>query len=421
MATFQAPRGTTDILPDVQPYWRLVDETARRVAEVRGYERLDTPIFEATRLFVRGVGEGTDIVEKEMYSFQDKGGDDLTLRPEATAALCRAYLEHGLSNQPQPVKLYTLGPFFRHDKPQAGRYRQFHQFNCEAIGEIDPAVDAEIIDVAWQFYAALGLRDLSLALNSIGCPVCRPRYLDALRQYYRERFSDLCPDCQGRLERNPLRLLDCKNPRCQPLMAGAPNTTDYLCAECAGHFAGVKHYLGLHEIPYAIDNRLVRGLDYYTKTVFEVHPAVTGGQSAIGGGGRYDGLIEQLGGRPTPAVGFATGIERIILNLQAQQVEPPAPERAPAFIVHRGEGSADVAWRLADQLRRAGLPVLVGFGGRSIKAQMRNANARDAGWAIIIGEDEAQSGQATVRDLRHGNEEKVAQDSLVDYLRDRPG
>ena len=417
MASFQAPRGTQDILPEVQPYWRYVTETARDVAQRYGFARLDTPIFEATGLFVRGVGEGTDIVDKEMYSFRDKGDEELTLRPEATAALCRAYLEHGLHNGPQPVKLYTIGPFFRHDKPQAGRYRQFHQVNCEAIGELDPAVDGEIIDAAWQFYATLGLRDLSLALNSIGCPVCRPGYLEALRAYYREHQSELCADCQGRLERNPLRLLDCKNPRCQPLMAGAPKTTDYLCAECADHFAGVKRYLGVLRIPFTIDHRLVRGLDYYTKTVFEVHPSEAGGQSAIGGGGRYDGLIEQLGGRPTPAVGFATGIERIILNLQRQGVTPPESDPPRAYLAHRGLGADEAAWRLAHELRVAGLPTVVGVGGRSLKAQMRQANALGAGWALILGEEEVRAGTVVLRDLRAGSEQTLAQKEIVDHLR----
>lgn len=417
MATFQAPRGTADILPDVQPLWRFVTETAREVALRHGYARLDTPIFEATGLFVRGVGEGTDIVDKEMYSFRDKGGDDLTLRPEATAALCRAYLEHGLQNGPRPVKLFTIGPFFRHDKPQAGRYRQFQQFNCEAIGEIDPAVDAEIIQVAWRFYRELGLHDLALALNSIGCPKCRPNYLDALRAYSEAHFDDLCHDCQGRLARNPLRLLDCKNPRCQALMAGAPKTTDYLCAECADHFAGVRRFLGILGIPYQIDHRLVRGLDYYTKTVFEVLPAETGGQSAIGGGGRYDGLIEQLGGHPTPAVGFATGLERVILNLQRQGVTPESTAPPLVYVVHRGAGADEAAWQLARSIREAGWPAVVSFGGRSIKAQMRNANALGAGWAAILQENEVQAGTVTLRNLRDHAEEVLPQSKIAARLR----
>ncbi|MBX5490678.1 MAG: histidine--tRNA ligase [Chloroflexi bacterium] len=413
---FQAPRGTQDILPEDAAYWLFVERTARDWAARYGYGEIRTPTFEETGLFLRGVGDSTDIVEKEMYTFQDKGGGELTLRPEGTAPIVRAYIEHGMASRPQPVRLFSFVNCFRYDRPQRGRYREFHQWDCEAIGEIDPLVDAELIILLWRVYQALGLRDLTLQLNSIGDARCRPAYLERLREYYRPLVATVCPDCRRRYETNPLRLLDCKNAACQAAIAGAPRLLDYLCAECAEHFAALRAYLADADLPVEINPRLVRGLDYYTKTVFEVWPAEAGAQSALGGGGRYDGLVEQLGGRPTPAIGFATGIERIILNLKAQSIEPPLLPGPRVYVAHLGDRPRREAMRLADALRQQGVPTLVAVGGRSMRAQLRHANALGAPWVVVIGEDELARGVVQVKNMRGGESVELAPQAAVERL-----
>ena len=309
------------------------------VCERYSYGQIDTPIFEDYNLFVRGVGEVTDIVEKEMYLIPDRSGSDtLALRPEATAAVCRAYLQHGLHTRPQPIRLYTvMAPMFRYSRPQSGRLRQFHQLNVEAIGDPDATVDAEILGLCWQVFAELGLTGLRLQLNSIGDAACRPAYVQALKSYYGDRVEQLCRDCTARLDRAPLRLLDCKEVRCQPFIEGAPRSRDHLCAECEAHFADLVGFLEGMDVPFVLDHRLVRGLDYYTRTVFEVQTEAEGAQNALGGGGRYDGLIEEIGGKPTPGVGFAMGIERIILNLERQAVAAPEPRLPTVFVAYVGQ------------------------------------------------------------------------------------
>ena len=349
---YQAPRGTTDILPKEQAYWRYIEQKMVDVCKLYGYERIDTPAFEDTGLFARSIGEESDIVKKEMYTFEDRGGNKVTLRPEGTAPVCRAYIEHGLHNLPQPVKLYYFAAIFRYERPQAGRYRQHYQFGYEAIGDGDPTLDAEVIDMAWQFFQSLNLQHLSLQLNSIGCKQCRPAYLTALKDYYADCTADLCPDCKTRLKRNPLRLLDCKKPSCQQVANSAPRSVDHLCPECDTHFNQLQKYLGLLGLPFEINHRLVRGLDYYTKTVFEIQPEAEGAQSTLGGGGRYDDLIEELGGKPTPAIGFAAGIERIILNLKKQNIPVPLLPRPQVFIAFIGDEARDEAIKLAATLRR---------------------------------------------------------------------
>jgi len=334
------------------------------------------------------MGEETDIVEKQMYTFKDRGGNKLTLRPEGTAPVCRAYLEHGLHNLPQPVKLYYIASIFRYERPQAGRYRQHYQFGYEAIGGDDPALDAEVIDMAWQFFLSLNLHHLSLQLNSIGCKKCRPRYLTELKDYYSDHTQELCSDCRARLKRNPLRLLDCKKPSCQQLANSAPKSIDYLCPQCDEHFNRLKRYLSLLDLPFAVNPRLVRGLDYYTRTVFEIQPEAEGAQSALGGGGRYDDLIEELGGKPTPALGFAAGIERIILNLKQQGVPIPPLPQPQVFIAYIGDQARDGAVKLASTLRRAGIGVSEAISGKSLKAQLRQANSLGARYTVIIGEQE---------------------------------
>ncbi len=414
---YQAPRGTTDILPQQQAYWRYIEQKAAEACRLYGYSRIDTPVFEDTGLFARSVGEGTDIVTKEMYTFSDRGGNQITLRPEGTAPVCRAYLEHGLHNQPQPVRLYYLSPIFRYERPQSGRYRQHYQFGYEAIGDGDPALDAEVIDMAWRLLELLGLKRLSLQLNSIGCRQCRPDYLATLRQYYAGHSSKLCPDCKLRLKRNTLRLLDCKKPRCQQLAASAPRSTDCLCPGCPGHFKQLQECLKQLELPFITNHCLVRGLDYYTRTVFEIQPEAGGAQSTIGGGGRYDDLIEELGGKPTAAVGFAAGIERIILNLKKQKVAVPPLPVAEVFIAHVGTKARDEGVKLAARLRRAGIGVVPAPGSKSLKAQLRQANTLGAHYAVIIGEQEVASGTAILRDMTTAQQKTEPLSQLEGELR----
>ena len=415
---YKAPRGTADILPQEQPYWSYVRQQAVDTCELYGFQRIDTPTFEDARLFVRSIGEETDIVEKEMYSLEDRSGDMLTLRPEGTASVCRAYIEHGMHTLTQPVKLYYFADIFRYERPQAGRYRQHHQFGVEALGDSDPALDAEVIEVAWQLYVNLGLRGLTLNLNSIGCPVCRPAYLDSLKGYYSRHEASLCPDCKRRLSKNPLRLLDCKKPSCIPLTEQAPQSVDYLCTECAEHFEKLKDYLGLMNLPFLVNHRLVRGLDYYTKTVFEIAPeGEMVAQATIGAGGRYDMLIEQLGGRPTPAVGFATGIERLVLNLKKQNVEVLPTPSPTVFIACLGEEAKRLAIKLASQLRKSHISVSLAFGDRSLKSQLKQANSASTRYTVIIGDDEVKSGTVVLRNMAKGEQETIPLDKVAEALR----
>jgi len=402
---YQAPRGTSDILPAEQPYWRYVEREAVNICQLYGYERIDLPVFEDTQLFTRSVGEETDIVTKEMYTFEDRGGNSLTLRPEGTAPVCRAYLEHGLHNLLQPVKLYYIASIFRYERPQAGRYRQHYQFGCEAIGDDDPALDAEVIDMAWRFFVGLGIQRMSLNLNSIGCKQCRPQYLSALEDYYAGHVQELCPECKVRLRRNPLRLLDCKTPRCQQLADCAPRSVDYLCPQCNEHFGRLMKYLKLLGLPFVINHRLVRGLDYYTRTVFEIQPEEEKAQSTIGGGGRYDDLIEELGGKHTPAIGFGTGIERIIVNLKKQGVPVPPLAKPRVFIAYVGDEAKDEAVKLASSLRMKGIGVIEALGNKSLKAQLRQADSLDTQHAVIIGEQELKAGTVILRDMNTGKQE----------------
>ena len=396
---FRAPRGTADHLPEEQKYWRYIESKAVDIANRFGYGRIDTPAFEDSNLFIRSVGEGTDIVEKEMYTFEDRGGDSVTLRPEGTAPVCRAYLEHGMHNLPQPVRMYYFCPVFRYERPQAGRFRQHHQFGVEALGDADPSVDAEVIEVAWDLMGSLGLRDVQLLVNSIGDSNCRPAYIEHLRDYYAGHHDRLCDDCKDRLDRNPLRLLDCKVETCHALGDEAPQSTDYLCDDCRGHWEKLSTYLDAMNLPYTVDHRLVRGLDYYTRTVFEIQPLDVGGQSTIVGGGRYDGLITELGGRPTPGIGFATGIERLTLNLKRDDVPVP-DEPSPRYLVANvGDNARTTALELAVRLRRAGVGAILSSGSRGLRGQMRQANALGIPYALILGDDEIAKGEVVVRDM----------------------
>ncbi len=397
-----------------------MEEKARAICQLHGYQRVDTPVFEDTGLFTRSIGEETDIVSKEMYTFPDRSGEMMTLRPEGTAPVCRAYIEHGLHNLSQPVRLYYIAPIFRYERPQAGRYRQHQQFGVEALGDGDPAVDTEVINIAWQFYHSLGLKHLQLKLNSIGCGACRPDYVQSLKQYYTEHIEQLCPECRRRLQKNPLRLLDCKQESCLAIKEAAPHNIDHLCPKCRAHWELVLKYLGLLELPFQMDHSLVRGLDYYTRTVFEVQPwGEEGAQSALGGGGRYDDLIEQLGGRPTPAVGFAAGIERIIINLKKQNVPIPSPPGPDLFIAYLGEQAKDKAIEYSSQLRQEGIGAILATSGRSLKAQMRQANALGLSYALIIGDEELREGKVMVRDMGSGTQEAMGFEQALARLKNR--
>jgi histidyl-tRNA synthetase len=416
--SYRAPRGASDLLPADQPYWRWLRETAVRVAESYGYGEIQTPVFERKGVFVRAEAAGTDVVDKEIYVFEDRGGDELALRPEGTAAICRSYLEHGMGSLPQPVRLFYISNFFRYDRPQAGRYRMFHQFGVEAIGDGAPAIDAEILDLLCTFYDSLGLTQYRLMLNSIGDPVCRPAYIEKLREYYSDKLDRVCGDCKRRFELNPLRMLDCKNEPCQPFKADAPRISDNLCDACAGHFASVRRLLDELGITYELQPLLVRGLDYYTRTAFEFEPGDDASQqSSIGAGGRYDGLIEQLGGRPTPGIGFGAGIERIILNLKRLELGPEPPAPPDAFLAVVDEAAQGRALILARELRQAGARVINGAAERSLKSQMRQADALGARYALVLGERELAAGNVTVRDLAGKTQEQVPFAEVAERIR----
>lgn len=425
---FRALQGFKDILPDEQPYWRMVERVATEVASLYGYRRIETPILEETAVFLKTSGEGTDIVEKEMYSFDDRPDKEgnrinLTLRPEGTAGVVRAYLEHGMFKLAQPVKLYYLNePMFRHDKPQAGRVREHHQFGCEALGDSDPAIDAEMIGLLYQFYTMLGLKQIRVFINSIGDRNCRPQYIERLRDYYRPLLTECCQDCQVRFWKNPLRLLDCKEPQDQPKIAAAPKMIDYLCEPCREHFAAVQRFLTAYAVPFEINPLIVRGLDYYTRTVFEFTSDID--KLALNGGGRYDGLAEILGGAPTPGIGFGAGIERIIREMKRQGITPPEEEQPQAFVVYFGKPPEykEAAVRTTAELRHAGIKAEMGYGNRSAKAQMKLANNSGAAYAVLIGEQELEGDFVTVKDLQAAGMEaeskqvEVKREELVEYL-----
>jgi histidyl-tRNA synthetase len=418
MATYSRPKGTQDLLPEDQVYWAYLLDVVAETALSYGFERIDTPIFEMTELFARGVGEDTDMVEKEMYTFKDKGDRDLALRPEFTAGVVRAYIENGMHVLPKPVKLYSTGPAFRYEEPQAGRYRQLHQFNAEIFGVQGPLADLEILLLAWDIYDKLGFKNLSFQLNSTGCPECRPDYVKELQAHYHAHDDEICEDCRRRIDRNPLRVLDCKQDQCQPVIASAPKIADMLCDECAEHFTELLGYLDALEKPYTLNHRLVRGLDYYTKTVFEVWAENIGAQSAVCGGGRYDGLAELLDGPPTPAVGFAAGLERAVMVMQDQEVEIPALPSPPVYLAYLGDKSRLYAVQLLTKIRDAGIDAQIALRG-SLRSQLRHANKREAKLVIIIGEDELERGEVTLRDMVGGDQTMVPMEEIIPTLKEQ--
>ena len=412
-----APRGTKDILPGAVNGWRYVESVLRDVCREFNYQEIRTPIFEHTELFQRGIGDGTDVVDKEMYTFNDRSGRSITLRPENTAAVVRSFVENKLYAEPMPLKVFYIGPMFRYDRPQAGRMRQFHQFGVEAMGSPSPVVDAETILLAITVLKRLGLKDLKLKINSVGCPKCRPQHRTLLQDYFRPHLKELCEDCQSRFDRSPLRILDCKVDHDKPFMAGAPKYTDSLCEECHDHFEMVKKLLDEAGVDYEVDSTLVRGLDYYTKTAYEVQYSPLGAQSAGGGSGRYDGLVEELGGPSTPGVGFAIGLARIILALEKQGLLKSEKEAIDVFAVVPDEGGTADAFKAVMTLREAGYSCDMNQIGRSMKAQMKQADRTGARFALIFGEEERSRGAVTVRNMADSSQEEIKRSEIVSYMK----
>lgn len=416
----QLLRGMKDILPGEQKYWDFIRDRAAKLSNSYSYERIDTPVLEDTKLFVRAVGKYTDIVEKEMFTFLDAGEESVTLRPEGTAPTVRAYINHGMFNLPQPVKLWYIGPMFRYGRPQSGSYRQFNQWGLEILGEVKPASDAELIFLAYTFCKELGLK-VVVHINSLGHPGCREQYKNELVNYYKTKRSQICEDCKRRLQKNPLRVLDCKEEKCQPVKLAAPQMVDMLCDEDRNHFMKVLEFLDEVDLPYQLNPHLVRGLDYNTRTVFEIFAVTPGedkpGAMALGGGGRYDDLSELLGGRPTPGVGFALGIERLILTLKEQNVSVPEPKAPFVYLAQLGDHAKRKALVLFEDIRAAGITATVNFAKDSLKNQMELAGKLNVRFTIILGQKEVLDGTVILRDMDTGVQEVIDRKKVVDALR----
>ena len=413
----QAPRGTQDVLPENSYKWQYVEQTALSIARDFGFHEIRTPVFEHTNLFQRSVGETTDVVQKEMYTFEDKGGRSITLRPEGTAGAARAVLEHGLLAGALPVKVSNVTSCYRYEKSQKGRYREFHQFGVECFGASAPQADAETISLAMMILGGLGLSNVALHINSIGCPSCRARYHEALHTYFEARKADLCGTCLSRLERNPMRILDCKSPVCHGIAAEAPVMLDYLCDDCAEHFASVKECLDAAGIQYVVDTHIVRGLDYYTRTVFEL---VSDQGLVVAGGGRYDGLVSELGGAAQPGLGFAMGIERLLMVMEEQGARFPEAPVCDLYLVSMGQAAAKRCFALATALREGGATVECDIVGRSLKAQMKYADKLGARYTVVVGDNELETGRAQLKDMTSGSTEEVPLDEgLYSILRQK--
>lgn len=408
----QAPKGTKDMLPQDAYKWHFVENKFREIAKFYGMREIRTPMFEHTDLFLRGVGDTTDIVQKEMYTFNDKGNRSITLKPEGTAPVVRAFIENRLFNEAQPTKLYYAIPCFRYENVQKGRLRQFHQFGTEVFGSKEPSMDAEVIAFAMEFLKSLGLKSLSLNINNLGCPNCRPKYNEALKKFLEENYDDLCGLCQSRFEKNPMRILDCKNKNCGEITKNAPIILDYMCEECDTHFTEVKKYLDALNIPYTVDPGIVRGLDYYTKTIFEI----LNYDFTVCGGGRYDRLIEQLGGPEMPAVGFGLGIERLLLTLQNEGIEIPNEGLYDLYIGARGEDGKLASFKLANALRTRGIKTEINHMGRSLKAEMKYANKIGAKFTVVLGDDELQTGNAKFKRMSDGEQFEVNLNNIEEIV-----
>lgn len=414
----QPPRGMKDILPEDQSYWDQVRRCTERLAREYGYTRIDTPLVEFSNLFARGVGEGTDIVEKEMYNFVTKGGDKVALRPEMTAGICRAYIQHGMNVLPKPIKLFSTGPVYRYDRPQEGRYREFYQVNYDVFGEQDAILDAQVIQVAARVVQSLGIKSVQIQVNSIGCAACRKEYKDLLVNYLDSKKQKLCQDCKNRLENNPLRVLDCKEDKCSQVAATAPQSVDHLCEECRVHFKNLLEYLDELDLPYVINPQLVRGLDYYTKTVFEIWSGdEEGRKSALGGGGRYDGLIKLLGGEATPAIGFGLGVERLILEMKRVQAKPYRAPKPRVFLAQLGDLAKKKSLKLFSEMEKNGILVAESFGRGSLKSQLRVADKLGVELTLILGQKEALDQTVIVKNMVSGVQEIVAMEKLIDVVK----
>jgi len=409
-------RGFKDILPSEIEKWQFVEKTAREVFENFGFSEIKIPILEKTELFSRTIGEATDIVEKEMYTFRDRSGDSLTLRPEATASMARAYLEHHLYTRDPVAKLYFIGPMFRHERPQKGRYRQFYQIDVEIFGAAHPMADSEVMVMLMEFFKQAGLNDVELQINTLGCEACRPRYRKELTQFLSKNVGKLCADCRRRLETNPLRILDCKVESCQELIAGAPLVIDFICTQCAKHFQEVQEYLKILTTPFVLNPRMVRGLDYYTRTVFEAVSEKLGEQKAVTAGGRYDYLMRDIGGPDIPGIGFAMGIERIVLLVQRGRETARFPD---LFIAALGENAQVKAFELANQLHLEGIRAEIDYEEKSLKAQMRRANKLGSRYVLIVGENELETGKAVLRHMGRKEQEEVDLNQAIEEIRER--
>lgn len=414
----QAPKGTQDLFPPQSGRWQVVEDVMRSEAAIHGFGEVRTPVFEHTELFLRSVGDTTDVVEKQMYTFNDKGGRSITLRPEGTAGAVRAMLEHALYNEGLPVKLYYLTSCYRYEKPQAGRLREFHQFGVEMFGAESPVADAEVICLAKSIFDRLGVKNLTLELNSIGCPTCRAKYHQALKEYFEGNKGDLCETCLSRLERNPMRILDCKSPVCSKIAEGAPHILDFLCDDCKEHFEGVQSYLTAAGVEFVINPTIVRGLDYYNRTVFEFVSNDLGAQSTVCGGGRYDGLTGQMGGKPMAGLGFGLGMERLMLVLEAQKIELPEPPACEVYMASMGKDAAKEAFRLTTELQRSGIVAACDVCGRSLKAQMKYANKIGAAFTLVLGDNELAEKKAKMKNMKTGGETEISlgDDFMNDYL-----
>lgn len=409
----KAIKGTKDVLPADVYKNQYIEATALGVAEQFGYKEIRTPVFEHTELFQRGVGDTTDVVQKEMYTFDDKGGRSITLRPEGTAGAVRSYLENGLCNEALPQKVCYITSCYRYEKPQAGRLREFHQFGVECFGTASPLADAEIIALAKSIFDNLEVKDLSLEINSIGCPTCRAEYHKALKEYFEGKKEQLCDTCKDRLDRNPMRILDCKSPVCSEIAKDAPVVIDYLCEECKEHFEKVQQYLNAQNIEYKINPKIVRGLDYYTKTVFEFVSNSIGAQGTVCGGGRYDGLVEELGGQHTASLGFGMGLERLMMLMEAQNCPFPEPNKADLFIVAMGDKATLKALEISKDMRAEGFSCLMDLNQRSVRAQMKYANKLGAKFNLVIGDNEVDSKTAMLKNMATGEESEIALDTFV--------
>ncbi|OGI16228.1 MAG: histidine--tRNA ligase [Candidatus Moranbacteria bacterium RIFCSPHIGHO2_12_FULL_54_9] len=414
----QALRGMRDILPDDQPYWERVRKALTHAAQEYGFQRIDTPIVEYAHLFTRSIGTETDIVEKEMYSFVTRGGDKVALRPEFTAGIARAFIQHGMGILPKPVKLFSIGPVYRYDRPQEGRYREFWQGNFDMFGESDPILDAQTIQLAYRVVSQLGLKNIEFQINSIGMPESRREYEKALIRYLEAQKNKLCQHCRDRLATSPMRVLDCKEDKCIQLTVHAPQSLDYLDQESRDHFKRLLEYLDELELPYTINTRLVRGLDYYTKTVFEIWSSDKEGKKySLGGGGRYDGLIQSLGGEATPAIGFGLGLDRIVLEMKRTQVKPYQEPKARVFLAQLGDMAKKKSLRLFSELEKNGILIAESFGRGSLKSQLRVANRLGVEVTIIVGQKEALDETAIVKDMVSGTQETVTYERLVDAVK----